>query len=215
MGTHEEPLRQRFCRGIGCGRVFWICRHCYRGHKYCSHRCRQRRRTLQKRAARRKHQRSPEGRDDHRDHNRVYRARRRLRRVTDHTSPAPSDSDNIDPSEPSPSINGPGSGSGEARYAGQPEFEPACIICGRTRDRFSRQKLPEEAKTLIRERGNERAKCVPARTETQFLGALNRGLELELTREPESGPAGWSRTGAPWTRSPWRGVSCTHRNGGA
>ena len=103
MGTHEEPLRQRFCRGIGCGRVFWICRHCYRGHKYCSHRCRQRRRTLQKRAARRKHQRSPEGRDDHRDHNRVYRARRRLRRVTDHTSPAPSDSDSIDPTEPSPS----------------------------------------------------------------------------------------------------------------
>ena len=100
MGTHEEPLRQWFCRGIGCGRVFWICRHCYRGHKYCSLRCRQRRRTLEKRAARRKHQRSPEGRDDHRDHNRVYRARRRLRRVTDHTSPAPSDSDSIDPTEP-------------------------------------------------------------------------------------------------------------------
>ena len=27
-------------------------------------------------------------------------------------------------------------------------------------------------------------KCVPARTETQFLGAFDRGLALELTREP-------------------------------
>ena len=88
------------------------------------------------RAAKRKHQKSPEGRDDHRDRNRAYRARRRLLRVTDHTSPAPSDSDSIDPAEPSPSKNGPGSVSGEARYAVRPEFEPACIICGRTRDRL-------------------------------------------------------------------------------
>ena len=67
MGTHEEPLRQRFCRGIDCGRVFWICRHCYRGHKYCSDRCRQKTRGQQIRAAKRKHQKSPEGRADPRD----------------------------------------------------------------------------------------------------------------------------------------------------
>ena len=132
MGTHEGPLRQRFCRGIDCGRVFWICRHCYRGHKYCSLRCRQKTRGQQIRTAKRKHQKSQEGRDDHRDRNRAYRARRRRQRVTYHTSPAPSDSDSIDPTEPSPSENGPGSVSGEARYAVHPEIEPACIICGRT-----------------------------------------------------------------------------------
>ena len=136
MGTYEEPLRQRFCRGIDCGRVFWICRHCYRGHKYCSLRCRQKTRGQQIRTAKRKHQKSQEGRDDHRDRNRAYRARRRRQRVTYHTSPAPSDSDSIDPTEPSPSENGPGSVSGEARYAVRPEFEPACIICGRTRRDF-------------------------------------------------------------------------------
>ena len=31
MGTSEEPLRRRFCRGAGCGVVFWICRHCVTG----------------------------------------------------------------------------------------------------------------------------------------------------------------------------------------
>ena len=89
MGTYEEPLRQRFCRGIDCGRVFWICRHCYRGHKYCSLRCRQKTRGQQIRTAKRKHQKSQEGRDDHRDRNRAYRARRRRQRVTYHTSPPP------------------------------------------------------------------------------------------------------------------------------
>ena len=41
MGTREAPLRQRFCRGADCGAVFWICRHCDRGHRYCCARCRQ------------------------------------------------------------------------------------------------------------------------------------------------------------------------------
>ena len=41
MGTREELLRQRICRGIGCGAAFWICRHCDRGHRYCGERCRQ------------------------------------------------------------------------------------------------------------------------------------------------------------------------------
>ena len=214
MGIHKGPLRQRFCRGIDCLRIFWICRHCYRGHKYCSHRCRQRRRTLQKRAARRKHQRSPEGRDDHRDHNRVYRARRRRRRVTDHTSPAPSDSDTIDPSEPSPSKTDREASPGRLDMASTPNLNPH-VSSAAVHAAIFQAKAPRRGENSDPERGSERVKCVPARTETQFLGALNRGLELELTREPESGPAGWSRTGAPWKRSPRRGVSCTHRNGGA
>ena len=110
MGTGEEPLRRRFCRGAGCGVVFWICRHCDR-----------------------RHQQSREGRLDHRDRQRAYRERRGLRRVTDHTSPATYDSGSITVAELSRSENGPESFCGEARYADCPEFEPVCIICGRTR----------------------------------------------------------------------------------
>ena len=133
MGTSEEPLRRRFCRGAGCGVVFWICRHCDRGHQYCGERCRRKARRQQRRDANRRHQQSWEGRLDHRDRQRAYRERRSLRRVTDHTSPATYDSGSIGVAELSRSENGPESFRGEARYADCPEFEPVCIICGRTR----------------------------------------------------------------------------------
>ena len=51
MGASEEPLRQRICRGAGCGAVFWICRHCDRGHRYCGERCRRKARRQQLRTA--------------------------------------------------------------------------------------------------------------------------------------------------------------------
>ena len=60
MGTSEEPLRRRFCRGASCGVVFWICRHCDRGHQYCGERCRRKARRRQRRAANRRHQQSRE-----------------------------------------------------------------------------------------------------------------------------------------------------------
>jgi len=47
--------------------MFFICSHCDRGHRYCSHSCRFRTRLAQRREARRRHQRSLEGRLDHRD----------------------------------------------------------------------------------------------------------------------------------------------------
>ena len=131
MGAREELLRQRICRGAGCGVVFWIWRDCDRGHRYCGERCRRKARRQQRRAANRRHQQSPEGRLDHRDRQRDYRERCRLR-VTDHTFPATFESDSIVETEPSQSENGSGSDSGEARYAESAEFEPACIICGRT-----------------------------------------------------------------------------------
>ena len=53
--------------------------------------------------------------------------------MTDHTSPAAYDSGSITVAELSRSENGPESFRGEARYADCPEFEPVCIICGRTR----------------------------------------------------------------------------------
>ena len=113
MGTREELLRQRICRGAGCGAVFWICRHCDRGHRYCGERCRRKARRQQRRAANRRHQQSPEGRLDHRDRQRAYRERCRHRaRVTDQPSPPTSGSDSIVTAEPSRSENGSESGSG-------------------------------------------------------------------------------------------------------
>jgi hypothetical protein len=75
----DAPLRQRTCRR--CNRLFAICISCDRGHAYCSPACREAARSASVRAARQRHRRSPEGRLDHRDHQRAYRAR-----VRDHTS---------------------------------------------------------------------------------------------------------------------------------
>src|SRR6267378_601223 len=83
----EVVLRQRVCRASGCGQVFWICRHCDRGQHYCSHLCRQQTRRQQHRLANRRHQQSPEGRQDHRDRQRAYRRRHSAPRVTDVSSP--------------------------------------------------------------------------------------------------------------------------------
>ena len=91
----------------------------------------EKKRRQQTRAANRKHQQSEEGRLDHRDRQRDYRERCRLR-VTDQPSATPSGSDSIVETEFSPSEDGPGSGSGEVRYAESAECEPTCIICGRT-----------------------------------------------------------------------------------
>ena len=84
--AREMAWVQLFCRGSGCGTMFYICGSCYRGQVYCGERCRRRMRRNQMRRANRKHQDSPEGKLDHRDRQRVYRAKCRLRRVTDHTS---------------------------------------------------------------------------------------------------------------------------------
>jgi hypothetical protein len=73
--------RRRLC-AADCGTVFYICRSCDRGQRYCSDRCRQKNRRSQRRQANRKHQQSPEGRLDHRDRQRLWRERRR-RCVTD------------------------------------------------------------------------------------------------------------------------------------
>lgn len=76
-------FRQRICRAAGCGAEFWICRSCDRGQRYCSQECRQQTRRVQCREANCRHQRSLEGRLDHRDRQRAYRKRRVLARVTD------------------------------------------------------------------------------------------------------------------------------------
>lgn len=77
----SESLRPRRCRG--CGEFFLVCRSCDRGQQYCSEGCRDPARQVQMRAARLRHQQSPEGRADHRDHQRALRKRRQ---VMDHPS---------------------------------------------------------------------------------------------------------------------------------
>jgi hypothetical protein len=75
-----EPFRQRFCRAMGCGARFFLCRACDRGQRYCSAACRAQARAQQRRAARQRHQRSRAGRLDHRDRQRAYRRRLAVRR---------------------------------------------------------------------------------------------------------------------------------------
>jgi len=65
--------------------VFYLCRRCDRGQQYCSPRCREKSRRLQRREANRRHQQTPWGREDHRDRQREYRERQRAR-VTDQSS---------------------------------------------------------------------------------------------------------------------------------
>ena len=84
--AEQVPFRQRFCRAQGCGSVFYVCRACDRGQRYCSERCRDKARREQRRAANRWHQRSVEGRLDHRDHQREYRRRLAALRLTDQGS---------------------------------------------------------------------------------------------------------------------------------
>ena len=77
------------CRRAECGTVFSLCGSCYRGQTYCEDHCRATAQRHQRRHATARHQRSLEGRLDHRDRQRAYRARRRLRCVTDAPSPGP------------------------------------------------------------------------------------------------------------------------------
>jgi len=87
MADHGQAvLRQRACRG--CHAVFWICRHCDRGHRYCGRPCQTAALREQRRQANRRHQQSPEGRADHRDRQRAYRKRCSYRWVTDTSSAA-------------------------------------------------------------------------------------------------------------------------------
>ena len=109
--------------------MFLVCRSCDRGHRYCSEGCREVARRVQKRAARRRHQQSPEGRADHRDHQRALR--RRQRAVMDHPSGEEAEmamlpavglavSNELDEKETK----------GELLFFWSP-LEPCCRFCGR------------------------------------------------------------------------------------
>jgi len=94
-----------------------------------------------RREANRRHQRSPEGRLDHRDRQRAYRARRR-ERVTDNSSPPRADSGSI-AAVPLPAledavdrVDAAPEGMHESRSPARPSRSRApamgrCIVCGR------------------------------------------------------------------------------------
>jgi len=116
-----QPLLfyERRCHGSGCGVLFFICRSCYRGQRYCSGPCRRAARREQRRAANRRHQQSDDGRLDHRDRQRAYRQRRA--RVTDQGCAPALASGSIAP-QPDPN------GRNARRLARRPV---CCIVCGR------------------------------------------------------------------------------------
>ena len=87
--ARSAPLLERRCRW--CERPFFVCASCNRGHAYCRQACRELGYRRNRRAANRRHQQSPEGREDHASRMRAYRAekRRRSALVTDNTLAAP------------------------------------------------------------------------------------------------------------------------------
>ena len=70
----SEVLRGRICPR--CGRQFFICRHCDRGHVYCCRLCSCSSRTEKTRGYRKRYRMSKEGREQHQD-----MARNRRRRI--------------------------------------------------------------------------------------------------------------------------------------
>lgn len=128
MGEAEpDALRARQCRR--CRSSFFVCRPCDRGQQYCSQACRGSARKEQLSAARLRHQRSDAGREDHRDHQRALRERKRL--VMDQPS---GEGESVDMlatvslaewNEPDEEET-----EGELLYAWCPE-RPCCRFCGR------------------------------------------------------------------------------------
>ena len=78
----ENPLRWRFCRAADCGALFFVCKHCDRGQRYCSDRCRNEGRRKQRREASSRYQRSETGRSRHLLRQRAYRQRHLRSSVT-------------------------------------------------------------------------------------------------------------------------------------
>jgi hypothetical protein len=123
----EGVLLLRACREPHCHALFFICSHCDRGHCYCSEGCRRQARLRQRRCANGRHQRSEEGRLDHRDRQREYRLRRQIAAasVTDHgsisiTPPAYLSGGRVDVDTSQP-----------LRSQAVTWWPPRCRICGR------------------------------------------------------------------------------------
>ena len=148
----EVVLRPRLC--FRCHTMFYICRRCDRGHRYCSPSCRTAALHEQRRQANRRHQHSLAGRQDHRDRQRAYRKRCAQRRwalasltnnVTDKSSIVLASSSMIAAwnAGSAPLVVQSGSAAPASRFGSQPagsnNWHPTpvlgCIVCGQ-RGRF-------------------------------------------------------------------------------
>jgi hypothetical protein len=82
--TSEPVLRVRQCRA--CNAIFYVCSSCDRGQRYCRQECRASAHRQQLRAANRRYQCGPAGRQAHQTRQRQYRLRCAGTRVTDQGS---------------------------------------------------------------------------------------------------------------------------------
>jgi len=126
-------FRQRVCHFPPCSAVFYLCRHCDRGQRYCSSRCREKSRRLQRREANRRYQQSlgGDGRLDHRQRQREYRQRLKAR-VTDQSSLRASPYVNLTRSSVrEPAEATPAAGLRPSPGAEMPAGWVVCQVCGR------------------------------------------------------------------------------------
>jgi len=133
-----ESFREQRCRA--CLTVFWICRRCDRGQRYCRDECRAVGRVRSVRDAKRKYLSDPDVREGERERLRDYRARVRdqgsgkvapAASVTTAATSAPMDGADRGGGEHDAESDGP---VGELRPTGG---EVPCVACGR-RARFVR-----------------------------------------------------------------------------
>jgi hypothetical protein len=75
------PLRERVCQFADCHKIFYVCRSCDHGRRYCSPLCRASARNLQHRAASARYQRTLFGACNHAKRQQAYRQRQRARRA--------------------------------------------------------------------------------------------------------------------------------------
>jgi len=93
-----DSFRFVVCAGADCRQVFFLCRHCDRGDRYCSRPCARRARHAARQAASGRYQHSRRGRLQHAARQARYRARRE--KVTHPTSHGPAASGIVTPPSP-------------------------------------------------------------------------------------------------------------------
>ncbi len=150
--VEEEPILVE-TRCAWCRRLFHVCEADWRGQLYCSPTCGERGDLRRKRSARARHQRSDEGRLDHRDRQRRYRARQRARRVTDHgreklaskVKSAHANERQHDLFEQEGATHG--DANGEPRL--HVDRRHGCVVCGRRSSRV-RRPYPRHVESLLR-----------------------------------------------------------------
>ena len=130
--SREDVLRQRFCNWRECGAIFWICRSCDRGQRYCSGRCRQKARREQCRAANLRYRKTMEAKLDQRDRQRAYRRRLAKCSVMDQGSPRDPSSRKIVTAVHSRPVAAPECGKSIRKTRMIHDHGvPCCIVCGR------------------------------------------------------------------------------------